>query len=340
MVKKSSWKTRGFPNEVGSIGEKIGRIWLEDKGYKVYSYQAIGMFARLKDTRLRMSRRRKKEYKENDRKTIQNLEEKLLAIFGQKYEALETFDETINQLEKTEKEKRLANEIKKKRSIGFDYIATKNNTILFIEVKANQAELRKYQKLLSKIVKEHGFNPMVLRPTVKITIGNITKLDEPEKIYEKRIAKKTESSPINKLDLHYEYDSIAYKVAKDWLLENGYKVYDFLWHILSPFTSESLSTIFGEKLEDLNEYINTIKNLLKDVEEYGYSRHRTNSGRYPNFLVKKNNLLYFVYIILNQTKPKKYVKQSNQIALEHGFRTFVLNFDVTIGIGEINLIEV
>ena len=41
MVKKNSWKTRGFPNEVGSIGQKISEIWLEDNGYKVYSYQAL-----------------------------------------------------------------------------------------------------------------------------------------------------------------------------------------------------------------------------------------------------------------------------------------------------------
>jgi hypothetical protein len=31
MVKKSSWKTRGFPNLIGSIGEKVGKKWLENK---------------------------------------------------------------------------------------------------------------------------------------------------------------------------------------------------------------------------------------------------------------------------------------------------------------------
>ena len=53
---------------------------------------------------------------------------------------METFDESINDLIKIEKEKRLAIEIKKKRSIGFDCIVTRNKSILFIEAKANQTE--------------------------------------------------------------------------------------------------------------------------------------------------------------------------------------------------------
>ena len=184
MAPKSSWKTRGFPNEVGSIGEKVGKKWLEKNGYKVYFFQDImGVFAYLRMTTLRMNRRRKKEYKEKDRKLIQEIEESLIGVFGQKYKAIKKFDEAIRQLVKKEEETRLAQGIKKRRSIGFDFIAKKNDNISFIDVKVNQAELRKYQKLSFKIVREHEFNAMVLRLNVEITIGNSIQLTEPEKVY-------------------------------------------------------------------------------------------------------------------------------------------------------------
>jgi len=187
MTLKSSWKTRGFPNETGSIGEKVGKKWLENKGYHVYFFQDImGMFAHLRMTTLRMNRRRKKEYKEKDRKIIQETEEYLIGIFGQKYEMIKKFDEAIRQLVKNEEETRLAQGIKKRRSVGFDFMARKNNNIFFIDVKVNQAQLRKYQKLSSKIVKECGFNAMVLRLNVEITIGNSIKFAEPENIYGER----------------------------------------------------------------------------------------------------------------------------------------------------------
>jgi hypothetical protein len=183
MVKKSSWKTRGFPNEVGSIGEKIGKIWLEKKGYKIYFFQDImGGLAYLRKKIIQMNKRRKEEYKENDRKIIQKIEEFLIGVFGQKYEAMKRFDEAIRQLVKKEEEERLAQGIKKRRSIGFDFIALKNDNIFFIDVKVNQADFRKYQKLSSVIVKEHGFHAMILRLNVEITIGNRIQFTEPENI--------------------------------------------------------------------------------------------------------------------------------------------------------------
>jgi len=187
MAQKSSWKTRRFPNEVGSIGEKVGKKWLENKGYKVYFFQDImGMFAYLQKTTLRINKRRKEEYKEKDRKIIQKIEKSLMGVFGQKYEVMKKFDEAIRQLVKNEEEKRLAQGYKKRREVGFDYIARKNNNIFFIDVKVNQAELRKYQKLSSKIVKEHGFNAMVLKLNVEIKIGNSIQFIECEKIYGER----------------------------------------------------------------------------------------------------------------------------------------------------------
>jgi Holliday junction resolvase-like predicted endonuclease len=184
MARKGSWKTRGFPNEIGSIGEKMGKKWLENKGYKVYFFQDImGLFAYLRLIVLRMKRRRKKEYKEKDGKISQEIERHLMDIFGQRYEAIKNFDEAIRQLVKKEEETRLAQGIKKRRPIGFDFIALKNDNISFIDVKVNQAEFKKYQKLSSIIVKEHGFNSMILRLNVEITIGNRIQFTEPKKIF-------------------------------------------------------------------------------------------------------------------------------------------------------------
>jgi len=184
MAQKGSWKTRGFPNEVGSIGEKVGKKWLEKKGFKVYFFQDImAVFAYLQITTLRMNRRRKEEYKRNDKKLIQEIEEFLIGVFGNNFAMMKKFDETIRQLAKNEEETRLALGYKRKRAVGFDFIAMKNNMIFFIDVKVNQAQLGKYQKLSSKIIKECGFNAMVLRLNVEIEIGNKIQLCEPEMIY-------------------------------------------------------------------------------------------------------------------------------------------------------------
>lgn len=76
---------------------------------------------------------------------------------------------------------------------------------------------------------------------------------------------------------------------------------------------------FGKKLEDLMKYDTEIKKLPKTVEESGFSRYYTYSGMYPDLFVKKNNMVYFIYAIVNQAGPKKYIKDSVRIAEEHGF---------------------
>jgi hypothetical protein len=62
MAQRDVWKKRVFPNEMGSIGEKVAKKWLEQKGYRVYFFQDImGVFAELNSILRRMKRRRKKE---------------------------------------------------------------------------------------------------------------------------------------------------------------------------------------------------------------------------------------------------------------------------------------
>ena len=140
-------------------------------------------------------------------------------------------------------------------------------------------------------------------------------------------------------DFNDEYDSISRKVAKEWLLENGYEVYDFIWNILSPLTSEEfLIKLFGDKLEDLVKYEKAIRKLSKDAK-VGLIRNYVYFGIGSDFVVKKNQAVYFVAAIVNQAEPKKFIKDSYRIAKEHGFKTMVLKLDVGIKVGEINLIE-
>jgi len=372
MVKKSSWKTRGFPNLIGSIGEKVGKKWLENKGYKVYSSQEImGEFDSLHSITLRMNRRRKKEYKENDRKIIQKKEEHLKSVYRQKYKMLKKLSIAKRQLKKTEEETRLAASLERKRGVGFDYIARKNDNIFFIEVKTNQGKLEKYQRLYSKIVKECGFNAMVLRPTVEITIRNSIKFVEPEMIYGEKIVGRnsidSELLPSQRFDFNDEYNSIASKVAKGWLLENGYEVYNFIWDFLGKVTDlrfrikarkkgrkyakserglqvlqeekEFLTRLFGDRLEDLMEYEKAIRKLIENAEVW-LVRYNTYFGIGSDFVVKKNHEVYFVDVRVNQAEPKKFSKNSYRIAKEHGFKTMVLKLDVEVKVDEISLLRV
>jgi len=168
-------------------------------------------------------------------------------------------------------------------------------------------------------------------------------------------------------DFNDEYDSIASKVAREWLLENEYEVYDFVWDILYKVTDLRLRTkarkkgrkyatsekgrealqktreflieLFGDRLEDLVEYEKAIRKLSKDAK-IGLVRHYAYFGIGPDFVVKKNHKVFFVDAIVNQAKPKKHSAASYKIAEEHGFKTMVLKLDVGIKVGEINLTEV
>jgi len=53
-------------------------------------------------------------------------------------------------------------------NFGFDYVAKKDSQIYFVNVKTNNAQLRKYQNEVMIRAKEFGFIPMVVRPKVSI----------------------------------------------------------------------------------------------------------------------------------------------------------------------------
>jgi predicted GIY-YIG superfamily endonuclease len=168
-------------------------------------------------------------------------------------------------------------------------------------------------------------------------------------------------------DFNDEYDSIVSKVAKDWLIENGYEVYDFVWDILWKLTDLRLRTkarekgakyatserglkllkekqeffvrLFGDDLENAMEYEQAIRQLSKDAK-IGLARDYTRFGICPDFIVKKNHDVFFVDAIANQAETKKYSSVSYRIAEEHGFKTMCLMLDVRFKVGEINLTEV
>jgi len=155
-------------------------------------------------------------------------------------------------------------------------------------------------------------------------------------------------------DYNDEYDSIASKVAKEWLLENGYVVYDFIWDFLDKVTDlrfhtdtrgkgrkytpserrlqviqekkEFLTLLFGDRLEDLIEYDKAIRKLSKDAK-VGLVRYYAYFGIGSDFVVKKNHEVCFLDVIVNQAEPKELIKDSYRIAKEHGFKTMVLKLD-------------
>ncbi len=106
-------------------------------------------------------------------------------------------------------------------------------------------------------------------------------------------------------DFNDEYDSIASKVAKEWLADNNYE----------------------------------LCSIEKIIMEFGL-RTPVDFGIGPDLIVKKNNEVFFVQRQVNQAKPKNYSKTSLKIAKEHGFRTMTIKLDVEIKVGEISLTEI
>jgi hypothetical protein len=147
-------------------------------------------------------------------------------------------------------------------------------------------------------------------------------------------------------DFSDEYDSISSKVAKEWLIDNSYEVYSFRKVIteleLRTFVlkdRDSLVGFFGERLENVIAYDEALRKLSREAK-VGLMRDYAYFGLGPDLIVKKDHEMFFVDVIVNQAKPKKYSSASFKIARQHGFRTMCLKLDVEIKIGETSLIEI
>jgi hypothetical protein len=142
-------------------------------------------------------------------------------------------------------------------------------------------------------------------------------------------------------DFNDEYDSIASKVVKDWLVDNNYTAYSFskIWLALVGLVSldDSVDDFLGEQLGDMVQYKEALLRFSKAIGiQFRDYRHL---GIAPDFVVKKDHEVFFVDAIVIQAKPKKYSAASCRIAEEYGFKTMALKLDVRIKAGEIGLTE-
>jgi hypothetical protein len=147
----------------GVIGEKEGRKWLTENGYEVFEFGSMEYrFEGLENVVDRLKRRRKQEYIEEDKIHINTREHKLKGIFGEKFEEMRQFYKAFYQL----KEK-IRKAPKYRMNVGSDFIVKKDGAFAFVEVKANQSMLSKYQRMGFKIAKRYGFKTFVLRVKVE-----------------------------------------------------------------------------------------------------------------------------------------------------------------------------
>ena len=157
----------------GLIGEKEGRRWLIEQGYKVCEFGTMEYyFMDLKNTLDGLKRRRNQKYIEEDKIYINTLEHKLKGIFGEKFEEMRKFFCAFSQLRKEVKE-----EVWGARhlvvyigGIGPDFIVKKDNDFSFVEIKVNQSMLPKYQRICFKIAKRYGFKTFALRVKIESNI--------------------------------------------------------------------------------------------------------------------------------------------------------------------------
>jgi hypothetical protein len=143
-------------------------------------------------------------------------------------------------------------------------------------------------------------------------------------------------------DFSDEYDSIASKVAKEWLLENGYEAYSYSKVRLAllglDLIGDSLNGYLGESIDNIRKFDRALHKLGKEAKVM-FSRDYTYFGIGPDFIAKKINGVFFVDAIVNQAKPKKYSATSYKIAEEYGFKTMVLKLDAKVKVGEVSLTE-
>lgn len=152
---------------VGLIGEKEGRKWLTEQGYEVYEFGMMGhYFEELENTVDGLKRRRKQEYIKEDKIYVNALEHKFKGVFGEKFEGMRQFFKAFYQLKKDIQRAR-----KYELRVGLDFIVKKDNDFYFVEVKANQSMLSKYQRICFEIAKRCGFKAFILRAKVESNIS-------------------------------------------------------------------------------------------------------------------------------------------------------------------------
>lgn len=160
----------------GLLGEREGRKWLTANGYEVYEYGAIKFgFEAIDDnasiiltTLETLRRRRKQEFRENDKKLIAKSKLNIVkqvgylkGIFERHYFDLRHFFIDAKKLRR-----KIRKEKNGKGSKQPDFIVKKGNEPTFVEVKVNQAHLITEQIGCFEIAGIYGLKSMVLRVKV------------------------------------------------------------------------------------------------------------------------------------------------------------------------------
>jgi len=161
-------------NEYGSIGEKVAKEWLKNKGYKVYAFKDI--LFELRDVHHRKKSKAKYATSETGLQLLLKKEKFLNDVFNKKLDDFYKYEREIFKLIKKAKGK----EVKNYKQFRYypDFILNKNNEITFIEVKVNQAEPKKYQKVSFDIAKNYGFKVMIIKLNIIIEIQQDIQLIE------------------------------------------------------------------------------------------------------------------------------------------------------------------
>lgn len=166
----------------GLIGEKEARSWLDANGYEVHEYEglkahfdSIDHYAiQIRKTVQSMNRRRKQEYREQDKALIEKYKQSIVRqtrylkeIFGDKYfQARHLFVE-IHKLRRD-----ISNSRRRRRgSSQPDFIVRKAQDFSFVEVKANTSHLSVEQRGCFKLAKKHGFGINMLKVRVENNIA-------------------------------------------------------------------------------------------------------------------------------------------------------------------------
>lgn len=171
----------------GLIGEKEGRKWLEDNSYEVHEYEGLKAHFESIDknasfivkTFQSLNRRRKQEYKEQDKLLIEKYKRSIVRqvgytkqIFGDKYfQARHLFIE-IHKL----REDIRHNRKRRRGSSQPDFITKKGEELSFVEVKANTSHLSVEQRGCFQLAKIYGFNALTLKVNVESNVAKDIRL--------------------------------------------------------------------------------------------------------------------------------------------------------------------
>lgn len=178
-------------------------------------------------------------------------------------------------------------------------------------------------------------------------------------MFERKWMDYTYSPRWHREDFNDEYNSIASKVAREWLLENKYEIYSFKEIIrkirkvtdirykdlaLKRFRKHAKSEIFLEHMKKTEEFLIGIfeEKFARAREYYKAIRKLRDEVKFEvgsDFIVKKDHEVFFVVTEVYQAEPKKYHEASCKIAKKHGFKTMALKLDVGIRVGEVSLTE-